>query len=82
MVDKTELRSEMIDAFEDVEYPVSGPMDLLPALPRGPGTRFESGEFSMTVMEMHSKLSADFPYETVEALVDDILQELEEEGYF
>lgn len=81
MVDKADLRSQMIDAFEDAEYPVSGPMDLLPALPRGPGTRFESGDFSMTVMEMHSKLAADFPYETVEALVDDILQELEQDGH-
>ncbi len=81
MVDEEDLRKQLVAAFEDAEYPVSGPMDLLPALPRGPMTTFESGEFSMTAMEMHTKLSGEFPYEDVEALVDDLIAELQAQDY-
>ncbi|MCU4924933.1 MTH865 family protein [Halobacteria archaeon AArc-dxtr1] len=78
MVDEAELREQMIDAFEGADYPISSPMDLVPALPNGPGTRFESGDFSMTAMELNTKLSGgDFPYESPEAFVDDIIEELE-----
>ncbi|WP_049923669.1 MTH865 family protein [Halopiger djelfimassiliensis] len=81
MADEAELREQMIDAFEDADYPVSSPMDLVPALPNGPGTTFESGDFSMTAMELNTKTSGgDFPYDDVEAFVDDIIEELKEEG--
>ncbi|MGQ3414314.1 MTH865 family protein [Natrinema versiforme] len=81
MADEAELREQMIDAFEDADYPVSGPMDLVPALPNGPGTTFESGDFSMTAMELNTKTSGgDFPYEDVESLVDDLLAQLRERG--
>ncbi|WP_459809411.1 MTH865 family protein [Halopiger thermotolerans] len=81
MVDESELRQQMIDAFEGADYPVSSPMDLVPALPNGPGTKFESGDFSMTAMEMNTKVSGgDFPYDDPESLVDDLLQELKEKG--
>ncbi len=81
MVDEAELREQLIDAFEDADYPVSGPMELVPALPDGPSTTFESGEFSMTAMELNAKTSGgDFPYEGVEPLVDDLLEELRERG--
>jgi len=80
MVDETELREQMIDAFENADYPVSSPMDLVPALPDGPGTKFESGDFSMTAMELNTKTTGgDFPYEDVESLVDDLLRELEKQ---
>ncbi|TMT86946.1 hypothetical protein E2L06_10140 [Haloterrigena sp. H1] len=80
MVDETELREQMIDAFEDADYPVSSPMDLVPALPDGPGTTFESGDFSMTAMELNTKTTGgDFPYDDVESLVDDLLRELEKQ---
>jgi len=69
----------MIDAFEDADYPIGSPMDLVPALPQGPSTRFESGGFSMTAMELNTKLgSGDFPYDSVEAFVDDVLERLDE----
>jgi hypothetical protein len=82
MADKAELREQMIDTFEGADYPISSPMDLVPALPSGPGTKFESGDFSMTAMELNTKLSGgDFPYESADAFVDDILEELEEKGH-
>ncbi len=81
MADEDELRSQMIDAFEGADYPISSPMDLVPALPNGPSTKFESGDFSMTAMELNTKLSGgDFPYETPEAFVDDIMEELKEQN--
>ncbi|RZV10851.1 hypothetical protein BDK88_2051 [Natrinema hispanicum] len=80
MVDETELREQMIDAFEAADYPVSSPMDLVPALPDGPGTKFESGDFSMTAMELNTKTTGgDFPYDDVESLVDDLLRELKKQ---
>ncbi|PSQ19092.1 hypothetical protein BRD00_02265 [Halobacteriales archaeon QS_8_69_26] len=81
-VDRDDLREQMIDAFEGADYPISSPMDLVPALPNGPGTRFESGDFSMTAMELNTKLpGGDFPYDDVESFVDDIMDQLDDEGY-
>ncbi|KAB7514024.1 hypothetical protein DM867_09605 [Halosegnis rubeus] len=81
MVDKAELREQMEEAFGEADYPISSPMDLVPALPNGPGTKFESGDFSMTAMELNTKLGGgDFPYESVEAFVNDVLANLEEQG--
>ncbi|EMA54276.1 MTH865 family protein [Halococcus thailandensis] len=80
MADEDELRSQMIDAFEEADYPISSPMDLVPALPNGPSTKFESGDFSMTAMELNTKLSGgDFPYESPESFVDDVIEQLNEQ---
>jgi hypothetical protein len=82
MADTDDLRRQLTDAFEGANYPVDSPMDLLPALPDGPATRFESGDFSMTAMELNTRAGGDqdFPYEDVDALVDDIVAGLEERG--
>ena len=80
MVDKSELREQFTEAFQDADYPVTNPMDLVPALPRGPSTKFESGEFSMTAMELNTKLDGEFPYESVEEFVDDVMASLESQG--
>jgi hypothetical protein len=77
MVDKADLREQFTEAFEGADYPISSPMDLVPALPAGPSTKFESGEFSMTAMELNTKLDGEFPYETVDAFVDDVMDSLE-----
>jgi hypothetical protein len=78
-----ELRQQLRDAFEDASYPVDNQMGLLPALPDGPGTRFEAGDFSMTAMELGSKLSdsQEFPYEDLDALVEDIIAGLKEKDF-
>jgi hypothetical protein len=81
MADEDELRSQMTDAFEGADYPISSPMDLVPALPNGPSTTFESGDFSMTAMELNTKLSGgDFPYESPESFVDDVIEQLNEQN--
>ncbi len=76
MVDETELRSQMHEAFGEADYPLESPMALLPTLPDGVGTRFESGEFSMSVVELQTELEPAFPYESPDEMVDHIIQEL------
>lgn len=66
----------MVEAFEGAPYPLDSPMDLLPALPDGVGTTFESGEFSMSIIDLNTELDSDFPYDSVDELVDHIIEEL------
>ncbi len=77
-----ELRQQFVDAFEDADYPVNNQMDLVPALPNGPATRFEAGDVSLTAMELATKLGGhqDFPYEDVDSLVDDVMDGLRAQG--
>jgi len=78
-----ELREQLTEAFEGADYPVENQMGLVPALPDGPGTRFEAGDFSMTAMELGSKLAGvqEFPYEDVETLVNDIIEGLKDQDF-
>ncbi|MFC5367055.1 MTH865 family protein [Salinirubrum litoreum] len=79
---EAELRDQLLEAFEGADYPVSNQMDLVPALPNGPGTKFEAGDVSFTAMEMAAKLGGhqDFPYDSAQDLVDDVIAGLKEEG--
>jgi len=77
-----ELREQFRTAFQDADFPVSDQMDLVPALPNGPGTRFEAGDVSFSAMELAANLDGhqEFPYESVDELVDDVMAALEAEG--
>ncbi|MFC7045179.1 MTH865 family protein [Halobacteriaceae archaeon GCM10025711] len=79
---EAELRAQLTEAFEGADYPVSNQMELVPALPGGPGTKFEAGDVSFTAMELATKLSShsNFPYENVDSLVDDVIEGLKDEG--
>jgi hypothetical protein len=79
---EAELRDQLLEAFEGADYPVSNQMDLVPALPNGPGTKFEAGDVSFTAMEMAAKLGGhqDFPYDSAQDLVDDVIAGLKAEG--
>ena len=83
MADRDEVRQQFVDAFEGADYPVNSPMDLVPALPNGPGTTFQVGDEEITAMELNQRSGGeqDFPYDNVDDLVDDIMDGLEEEGY-
>ena len=74
-----DLREQLRTAFKGAEFPVDSQMDLVPALPDGPGTRFEAGDISFTAMELAAKLGGEqeFPYADVEELVDDVMEGLE-----
>jgi hypothetical protein len=84
MADKENVRQQFREAFEGADYPVNSPMDLVPALPNGPATTFEIGDETITAMELNQEASgeADYPYETVDELVDDLVQGMEERDYF
>ncbi|MCL9815356.1 MTH865 family protein [Natronocalculus amylovorans] len=78
---EAELREQFTDAFKGASYPVNNQMDLVPALPNGPGTKFQAGDVTLTAMEMAAKLGGhqEFPYEDVESLVDDVIAGLKAE---
>lgn len=78
---EAELRGQLIEALQDADYPVDDQMDLVPALPDGPNTKFAAGDTSFTAMEMAARLGShqEFPYNSVEALVDDIVEGLKAE---
>lgn len=81
MADREELREQLAAAVEGADYPVRSPMELEPALADGPGTRFEAGEFSATAMELTTRYRAfEFPYDSAEELIEDVLAALEEQG--
>jgi len=77
-----DLREQFRAAFENADFPVTDQMDLVPALPNGPGTRFEAGDVSFSAMELAANLDGhqEFPYESVDELVDDVMAALEAEG--
>jgi len=79
---ESELREQFHSAFEGADFPVTDQMDLVPALPDGPGTRFEAGDVSFSAMELAANLDGhqEFPYESVEELVDDVMEALKAEG--
>ena len=81
MVEESDLREQFVEAFEGADYPVGSPMDLVPAMPDGPSTTFESGEFSMSAIELNAKVDAEFPYENVDSFVDDIVDDLKQKDY-
>ncbi len=78
---ESELRAEFREALTDVEPPITDRIELLASLPNGVTTRFEVEGFSMSVAELATTLNKyqDFPYESVEELVDDVMEALEKE---
>ena len=78
------LREELHDVFGRAEYPVAEPMELVPALPDGPSTTFEAGEVRVGVMELGAEYAEyqDYPYDTADDLVDDLMNGFHEEGLF
>jgi len=83
MADRDNVRQQFEEAFEGADYPVNSPMDLVPALPNGPGTQFDVGDETITAMELNQEASGqgDYPYDSVDDLVDDLMDGLEDEGY-
>jgi len=79
---EADIREQLTEAFGGADYPVENQMDLVPALPNGPGTTFEAGDVRFTAMELASKLSGhqEFPYDSVDELVDDVMAGLRAEG--
>lgn len=79
-----QLRAELEAVFTDAEYPVEDPMELASVLPDGPSTTFEAGDVSVSVMDFGGTYASyqTYPYETAEALIDDLMRGFHEEGLF
>ena len=83
MTDREAVREQFVEAFEGADYPVNSPMDLVPAMPNGPATQFDLGDETITAMELNQRASGsgDYPYDSVDELVDDLMDRLEDEGH-
>lgn len=75
------LREQLREVLDAAEYPVENQMDLLPALPDGPSTTFEAGDVRVTAVELATKLGKyqSFPYDSAEALVNDVIDGMQQE---
>lgn len=79
-----QLRDELAAVFTNAEYPVADPMELASVLPDGPSTTFEADDVSVSVMDFGTEYAAyqTYPYETADALIDDLMRGFREEGLF
>jgi hypothetical protein len=82
-MDADEIRTQFLDAFDGAREPVPGRLALWRALPDGLDTTFSSNGVTFTARELNERTDgkADFPYETVEALVDDLVAAMRERGH-
>lgn len=76
------LRSQLDAVFADPLFPVDDPFDLIPLLPDGKDTVFEVGDVRIPARDLGVKYSKyqEFPYQTPEELIDDIIFGIKEEG--
>lgn len=78
---REELQASLEGVFGKANYPIKSVMDLMPVLPQGPMTKFEGGGKSFTAMDLSTKLGGgNFPYDSADALINDILDGLENSG--
>jgi hypothetical protein len=79
---ESELREQFRTTFSRAEYPVTDPFELIPVLPDGPATEFRAGEVVVPAVELGMTYGdyQEFPYESVDMLVDDLITGLKAEG--
>ncbi|MFC7134379.1 MULTISPECIES: MTH865 family protein [Salinibaculum] len=77
-----ELRTQFEAVFGEAAFPLTDPFDLIPLLPDGPETTFEADGVTIEAIELgltYGKYQR-YPYDSVERLVDDIIDGLRAEG--
>lgn len=81
---RTQIRQQIVEVFGRAEYPVTDPFELIPVLPDGPATTFEAGDVCIGAMELGMGYAEyqEYPYATVEELVDDLMTGLDDDGVF
>jgi hypothetical protein len=79
-----QLRDELEAVFTNADYPVEDPMELVSVLPDGANTTFEADDVRVSVMDLGAEYATyqTYPYETAEALIDDLMRGFHEEGLF
>ena len=78
---EAELREQLTETFGDASYPVTDPFDLIPLLPDGAATEFRAGDVVVPAIDLGMEYDEyqEYPYESVDALVDDIVAGLKAE---
>ena len=76
------FREQFIEVFGKADFPLDSPFKLIPLLPDGIRTTFESGDITIPAIDLGMKFGEyqEYPYEKVEDLVDDLIHGLREEG--
>ena len=77
-----DLREQFTEVFGKASYPLESPFKLIPLLPDGPFTTFESGDIKIPAIDLGMAYGdyQEYPYETVEDLVDDLIHALKSES--
>ena len=78
------FREQLIAVFERADYPVTDPMELIPALPDGASTTFEAEDVELGAMDIGMGYAEyqEYPYDNAEGLVDDLMRGLREDDVF
>ncbi|RJX45210.1 hypothetical protein DM826_00500 [Halonotius aquaticus] len=81
---EAEIRQQLIEVFGAAEYPVTDPFELIPVLPDGAATTFEAGDVTIGAMELGMEYAdyQEYPYDSVEPLVEDLMTGLRAKGVF
>ncbi|SEL66432.1 MTH865 family protein [Haloferax larsenii] len=75
------VRTQLEQAFSEVNLPITGPHDLSAAFRSGDNTSFEIADSELTPSELQLAVSPDgYPYETVEAFVDELVEALDDDA--
>ena len=76
------LRDQFESVFSDANYPLRDPFELIPLLPEGPATEFTANGVTIPAIELGTTYGKyqSYPYESVEGLVDDLIDALKQEG--
>ncbi|MFC7042410.1 MTH865 family protein [Halonotius sp. GCM10025705] len=81
---EAEIRRQLIEVFGAAEYPVTDPFELIPVLPDGAATTFEAGDVTIGAMELGMEYAdyQEYPYDSVEPLVEDLMTGLRANNVF
>jgi hypothetical protein len=75
MTVKEEIRSQIIGALKNANFPINSPQELLAAMPEGAATKCKAGDVELTAGDAGSILKAsDFPFKSAESVADVIVE--------
>lgn len=76
------LRRQFTETFERAAYPLTDPFELIPLLPDGAATEFRAGPVVVPAIDLGLTYGQyqQYPYDSVETLVDDLIAGLQAEG--
>jgi len=81
---ETAIRRQLLTVFEAAEYPVAEPFELIPILPDGAATTFETHDIELSAVDIGMGYAEyqEYPYQNAENLVDDLMTGLKEDNVF